>query len=67
ATPASGSTGAALGVAMAVISHKVKGRNWRLRQQSLQRYQTLIPELEASTGQAHPPQYPGHSQPLHRG
>jgi glycine/D-amino acid oxidase-like deaminating enzyme len=36
---------------MAVISHKVKGRNWRLRQQSLQRYQTLLPELEAVLGQ----------------
>lgn len=50
-TPASGSTGAALGVAMAVISHKVKGRNWQLREQSLQRYRTLLSELEASTGQ----------------
>lgn len=50
-TPASGSTGAALGVAMAVISHKVKGRNWRLREQSLRRYRTLLSELEASTGQ----------------
>lgn len=48
--PASGSTGAALGVAMAVISQKVKGRNWRLREQSLRRYQTLIPELEAAIG-----------------
>ena len=46
-----GSTAAALGVAMAVISHKVKGRNWRLREQSLHRYQTLLPELEALTGQ----------------
>jgi glycine/D-amino acid oxidase-like deaminating enzyme len=46
--PASGSTGAALGVAMAVISQKAKGRNWRLREQSLRRYQTLLPELEAS-------------------
>jgi glycine oxidase len=51
AEPALGSTAAALGVAMAVISHKVKGRNWRLRERSLQRYQTLIPELEALLGQ----------------
>jgi len=53
-SPAQGSTGAALGVLMAVISHKVKGRNWRLRAQSLARYQTLIPELEAKTGQSIP-------------
>lgn len=53
--PASGSTGAALGVAMAVISQKAKGRNWRLREQSLRRYQTLIPELEAHLG--HPIQH----------
>jgi glycine oxidase len=50
ASPAQGSTAAALGVLMAVISHKVKGRNWRLRQRSLQRYQSLLPELEALTG-----------------
>jgi glycine oxidase len=50
--PAQGSTAAALGVGMAVISHKVKGRNWRLRERSLHRYKTLIPELEALTGQA---------------
>jgi glycine oxidase len=48
--PAQGSTGAALGVLMGVISHKVKGRNWQLRETSLQRYETLIPELEAVTG-----------------
>jgi glycine/D-amino acid oxidase-like deaminating enzyme len=49
-TPASGSTGAALGVLMGAISQKKKGRAWRLRSASLQRYQTLIPELEAKTG-----------------
>lgn len=49
-TPASGSTGAALGVLMGVISHKKKGRAWRLRATSLKRYTTLIPELEARTG-----------------
>ena len=49
-TPASGSTGAALGVLMGAISHKIKGRAWRLREESLKRYETLIPELEALTG-----------------
>ena len=47
--PASGSTGSALGVLMGIISHKTKGRGWKLRQLSLQRYETLIPELEAIT------------------
>jgi glycine/D-amino acid oxidase-like deaminating enzyme len=50
ATPASGSTGAALGVLMGAISQKTKGRAWQLRQASLKRYETLIPELEALTG-----------------
>ncbi len=49
-TPASGSTGAALGVLMGAISHKKKGRAWRFRSTSIERYQTLIPELEANTG-----------------
>ena len=49
-TPASGSTGAALGVLMGIISHKKKGRAWRLRATSLERYATLIPELEEKTG-----------------
>ena len=53
-TPASGSSGAALGVLMGAISHKTKGRAWRLRQTSMQRYQTLIPELEALTGKRVP-------------
>ncbi|MEA5510286.1 FAD-dependent oxidoreductase [Crocosphaera sp. UHCC 0190] len=48
--PASGSTGAALGVLMGIISHKTQGRGWKLRQTSLQRYETLIPELESLTG-----------------
>ncbi|HEY9764414.1 MAG TPA: FAD-dependent oxidoreductase [Trichocoleus sp.] len=48
--PAQGSTGAALGVLMGIISHKVKGRNWRLRETSLRRYDTLIPELEFKLG-----------------
>lgn len=49
-TPASDSTGAALGVLMGVISHKKKGRAWRFRSASLKRYETLIPELETQTG-----------------
>ena len=49
-TPASGSTGAALGVLMGAISHKKKGRAWRFRNASLKRYQTLVPELEEKTG-----------------
>ncbi len=52
--PAQASTGAALGVLMGVISHKTKGRNWQLRETSLQRYETLIPELEAMTGRKIP-------------
>jgi glycine/D-amino acid oxidase-like deaminating enzyme len=35
---------------MGIISHKTKGRAWQLRQASMQRYETLIPELEALTG-----------------
>ena len=45
-TPASGSTGAALGLCMGVISQKTKGKSWKLRQTSLERYETLISELE---------------------
>ena len=52
--PAQGSTGAALGVLMGVISYKTKGRTWQLRETSLQRYETLIPELEALTGRKIP-------------
>ena len=52
--PAQGATRAALGVLMGVISHKVKGRNWRLRQASMQRYETLIPELEERTARVIP-------------
>jgi glycine oxidase len=58
-TPASGGTGAALGVLMGVISHKKKGRAWRLRSASLRRYQTLIPELEAKTGLSIPVNHQG--------
>lgn len=52
-TPAQESTGAALGVLMGAISKK-KGRAWQLRQASMQRYETLIPELEALTGRSIP-------------
>ena len=52
--PANGATGAALGIVMAVISQKVKGRNWRLREASLRRYTTLLPELKAATGNSIP-------------
>lgn len=58
-SPASGSTGAALGIMMAVISGKTKGRAWRLREASLKRYQSLIPELEAKTGSKIPVNYDG--------
>ncbi|MEO1622648.1 MAG: FAD-dependent oxidoreductase, partial [Cyanobacteria bacterium J06632_3] len=43
--PGQGSTGAALGVLMGIISQKVKGRTWRLREASVRRYGTLIEEL----------------------
>ncbi|ALF54225.1 FAD-dependent oxidoreductase [Nostoc piscinale CENA21] len=48
--PAQASTGAALGVLMGAISQKIKGKAWWLRQTSIERYETLIPELEALTG-----------------
>ena len=47
--PGTGSTGSALGILMGIISQKTKGRAWQLRESSLQRYQTLIPKLEALT------------------
>jgi len=53
-SPAQGATSAALGVLMGVISHKVKGKAWQLRQSSMQRYETLIPELEKSLGREIP-------------
>ncbi len=40
-------TGAALGVLMAVSSTKLKGRHLRWRLESLQQYETLVPQLEA--------------------
>lgn len=47
--PAQAATGAALGVMMGIISHKVKGRAWELRQTSIRRYESLIRELEKIT------------------
>lgn len=49
--PAQAATGAALGVLMGIISQKTRGRAWEMRQSSIRRYETLIPELEAATGQ----------------
>lgn len=42
-------TGAALGVLMAALTPKLKGKHLQLRLDSLKRYETLIPELEAIT------------------
>lgn len=53
-SPAQAATGAALGVLMGIISQKTKGRAWAMRQTSLQRYETLIPELEAAIGRGIP-------------
>ncbi|MCU0525501.1 MAG: FAD-binding oxidoreductase [Elainella sp. Prado103] len=52
--PAQDSTGAALGVLMGIISQKTKGKAWNLRQASIQRYATLIPELAAAIGRSLP-------------
>jgi glycine/D-amino acid oxidase-like deaminating enzyme len=50
--PAQASTGAALGVLMAAISQKTKGRAMQMRLESVRRYETLVPELEAATGRS---------------
>lgn len=47
--PAQASTGAALGVLMGVISQKVKGRAWQMREDSIRYYHHSIPELERIT------------------
>ncbi|MEH1930636.1 NAD(P)/FAD-dependent oxidoreductase [Nostoc sp.] len=52
--PAQAATGAALGVLMGAISQKIKGKAWQMRQTSIQRYETLIPELETLTGRKIP-------------
>jgi glycine oxidase len=48
------STGAALGVLMAAISKKEKGRNLRMRLAGVDWYDRIIPELEAITKRAIP-------------
>ncbi|MEM7580102.1 MAG: NAD(P)/FAD-dependent oxidoreductase [Mastigocoleus sp.] len=53
-SPGQASTGAALGVLMGIISHKLKGRAWRLRETSVKSYQGLIPELEIIIGRKIP-------------
>lgn len=52
--PARESTGAALGVLMGIISQKKKGRAWTLRDRSIRRYESLVPELEHKTGRSLP-------------
>lgn len=47
-------TGAALGVLIGALSRKRRGRHLQLRLDSLRRYETLIPELEALTQTAIP-------------
>ena len=44
--PAQGATEAALGVLMGVISQKVTGRTWQLREASIHRYRSLVDELQ---------------------
>jgi glycine/D-amino acid oxidase-like deaminating enzyme len=43
--PGMGCSSAALGVCMGVISHKIQGRSWQLRAESLRRYDTLLEEF----------------------
>lgn len=43
-------TGAGLGVLMGAISRRLKGNTLRMKLASLQRYETLVPELEDLTG-----------------
>lgn len=54
APPAQASTGAALGILMGIISHKTKGRAWRLRESSLRRYPHLLREIREKTGETIP-------------
>ncbi|MBP0015620.1 MAG: FAD-binding oxidoreductase [Roseofilum sp. SBFL] len=49
-----GCTSAALGVMMGCISQKTKGRAWQMRETSIRRYDTLIPELETLCQQTIP-------------
>lgn len=52
--PAQASTGAALGVLMGIISHKTKGKAWRMREQSIATYSEWVPKLEAVSGRKIP-------------
>jgi glycine/D-amino acid oxidase-like deaminating enzyme len=52
--PAQASTGAALGVLMGIISHKTKGKAWRMREQSIKTYEEWVPSLEAVSGRKIP-------------
>ncbi|RUT08318.1 hypothetical protein DSM106972_014860 [Dulcicalothrix desertica PCC 7102] len=52
--PAQASTGAALGVLMGIISHKTKGKAWRMREQSIATYEEWVPKLEAVSGRKIP-------------
>ncbi|MGA7937395.1 MAG: FAD-dependent oxidoreductase [Kovacikia sp.] len=52
--PAQAATGAALGVLMGAISQKTKGNNLRMRLSSIQRYNSLILQLESVTGRKIP-------------
>ncbi len=52
--PAQASTKAALGVLVGIISQKTQGKAWLMRQLSMQRYETLIPELEEITARKIP-------------
>jgi glycine/D-amino acid oxidase-like deaminating enzyme len=45
--PAQEATGAALGLLMGVISQKIKGRAWQWRQEGLNYYHKILPELES--------------------
>lgn len=47
----SGATSAALGVNIGIINKKLKGLAWKLRKITVERYLTLIPELEKNIGQ----------------
>lgn len=57
-----GCSSAALGICMGVISHKTKGRNWRLRAESLKRYDDLIVELGATDDRSMPSGVPFNRQ-----
>jgi glycine/D-amino acid oxidase-like deaminating enzyme len=52
--PAQASTGAALGVLMGIISHKTKGKAWRMRETSIAAYEEMVPKLESISGRKIP-------------